>query len=156
MAAPELAGVHHVKIPTADLPAARAWYERVFGFRVTMEFPDDDGVVRGVAGEVPGLGPAILGLRENPQAARGSRGFDPVGLAVETPEDLDTWMRHLDEIGVPHSPLIEASIGWLLVFHDPDGIEHHLYTWAEHGRDLSHRRGYGRRVVTPSRPATEP
>ncbi|SFQ71151.1 hypothetical protein SAMN05421810_11426 [Amycolatopsis arida] len=47
----------------------------------------------------------------------------------------------------PHSAVIEASLGWLLVFADPDGPELHLYTWAEHGLDQSHRPGYGRRVA---------
>lgn len=82
MSLPRLAGVHHVKIPVTDLARSRDWYGRVFGFRVTWEFPDEEGVARGVAGEVPGFGDTILALRENPQAARGSKGFDPVGFAV--------------------------------------------------------------------------
>jgi len=46
---PALAGIFAVKLPVRDLAAARAWYERVFDLRPIFEFPDDDGVVRGVA-----------------------------------------------------------------------------------------------------------
>lgn len=146
MSLPRLAGVHHVKIPVTDLARSRDWYGRVFGFRVTWEFPDEEGVARGVAGEVPGFGDTILALRENPQAARGSKGFDPVGFAVADRADAQAWATHLDTLGIPHSPVIEASMGWLLVFNDPDGIEMHLYTWARHGIDQSGRPGYGRPV----------
>lgn len=45
--------------------------------------------------------------------------------------------------------MIEASIGWLLVLKDPDGLELHLYSWARHGIDHSARPGYGRPVATP-------
>ena len=35
---------------------SREWYEKVFGLTLEFEFPDDDGVVRGVAYSAPGLG----------------------------------------------------------------------------------------------------
>lgn len=146
MTAPMLSGIHHVKIPVTDVQSAREWYERVFGFEVDIEFPDDDGVVRGVAGTVPGLGRAMVALREHPVAAAGCAGFDPVSFAVDEASDLEAWMEHLDSHGIEHSPLIEASIGWLLVFHGPDGLEIHLYTWASHGEDHSDKPGYGTAV----------
>ncbi|SEC62165.1 Catechol 2,3-dioxygenase [Streptomyces sp. 3213] len=144
---PELAGIHHVKLPVTDLDRSRDWYGRVLGFKVTHEFPDaEDGVVRGVAGEVPGLGDSMLCLRVNSQAAQGCRGFDPVSFAVRDRADVEAWAAHLDTLGVPHSPVIEASIGWLLVFNDPDGLDLHLYSWAAHGVDHEGIPGYGRPV----------
>lgn len=68
--------------------------------------------------------------------------------AITDRTDAESWAAHLDTLGIPHSPVIEASIGWLLVFNDPDGLELHLYTWAEHGIDQYGRPGYGRRVQT--------
>ena len=65
--------------------------------------------------------------------------------------DVQEWADHLDELGIRHSPVIEASIGWLLVFDDPDGLQLHIYSFAAHGIDQSHRPGYGRRVVAPAR-----
>ncbi|MEW1830898.1 VOC family protein [Streptomyces sp. NPDC088196] len=144
---PELAGIHHVKMPVTDLDRSRDWYGRVLGFKVTYEFQDEDGVVRGVAGEVPGLGDSMLCLRVNSQAAQGCQGFDPVSFAVRDRADAEAWAAHLDTLGVPHSPVIEASIGWLLVFSDPDGLDLHLYSWAAHGVDHGDVAGYGRPVA---------
>jgi catechol 2,3-dioxygenase-like lactoylglutathione lyase family enzyme len=152
MTSPVLAGIHHVKTPVSDLTRSVQWYGQVFGFAVTMEFPDTDGVVRGVAGTVPGLGDTQLTLRVNPEAVRGCVGFDPVSFAVDGHADVVAWSAHLDTLGVAHSPVIEASVGWLLVFDDPDGISLHLYSWAGHGADHSDRPGYGRAAAT-ARPA---
>lgn len=149
MTARELAGVHHVKIPVTDLRRSLDWYRQVFGLRPAMQFRDADGVVRGLVGDVPGLGATTVGLRVNAAAAEGSRGFDPVSFAVRDRAGLEAWAAHLDDLGVRHSPLIEASIGWLLVFDDPDGLSLHLYTWAEHGIDQSGRPGYSAAIADP-------
>ena len=149
MAARELAGIHHVKIPVTDLSRSLHWYRQVFGLRPTMEFRDADGVVRGFAAEVAGLSPTLVTFRVNPAAVEGNRGFDPVSFAVRTRDELAAWAAHLDGLDVRRSPLIEASIGWLLVFDDPDGLTLHLYTWSEHGLDQSHRPGYGTPITDP-------
>ncbi len=141
---PRLTGIHHVKFPVSDLAASRAWYERVFGFEVTIEFPDEQGVVRGLAGTAKGLGEVGLALRENPAAAVGIRGFDPVSFGIEDKAAAEEWVVHLDSLGVPHSPVIDATVGWIVVFHDPDGTEIHLYSFAAHGIDQTGRAGYGR------------
>jgi catechol 2,3-dioxygenase-like lactoylglutathione lyase family enzyme len=133
-----------VKIPVTDLTRALDWYQRVFDAHVELEFPDEDGVVRGVAMRVPGVDNAWVSLRENPEVARGLQGFDPVMWGVEERADLEAWAEHLDALGISHSPVIDASVGWLLVFSDLDQLEHHLYTRVRHGIDQSHKHGYGR------------
>ncbi|MEV6010132.1 VOC family protein [Streptomyces sp. NPDC051976] len=147
MPGPPLAGIHHVKIPVTDLDRSLAFYSKVFGLTVEMEFPDSDGVVRGVAGRVPGLGETLLALRVNPAAAQGCADFDPVSFAVTGQAEIQDWAAHLDELAIDHSPVIEASVGWLLVFTDPDGLQLHLYSWAAHGIDHSDKPGYGRAVT---------
>lgn len=149
MSRPDLAGIHHVKIPVTDLTRSIDWYARVFGYRVTWEFPEADGAVLGVGGVLPGLGDTMVAMRVNPQAAAGCRDFDPVSFAVDDRADIEAWAAHLDHLDVPHSPVIEASIGWLLVFNDPDGLQLHLYSWAAHGVDHSDKPGYGRPAVHP-------
>ncbi|MGW6449306.1 VOC family protein [Lentzea sp. NPDC055074] len=141
----KISGIRGVKIPVSDLRRSIEWYDRVFGYEVVWEFADEDGVVRGVSGWVSD-GAAGLSLRENPAKAKAIAGFDPVNWAVETRRDLGEWIAHLDGLGIEHSPEIEASIGWLLVFNDPDGLEIHMYTDEEHGVDHGARPGYGRRV----------
>ena len=76
----EILGLHHVKVPVTDLARSRAWYERVFDFEPVMEFPDEDGVVRGVIYQPKNA--FTLALRENPAAARGMAGFS-VRLELE-------------------------------------------------------------------------
>ena len=146
MSSVSLAGVHHVKLPVTDLARSREWYERIFGLQVDLKFPDEKRVVRGVAGRVPGLGDCGIALRENAQAAAALVGFDPVSFGVRDRTAMESWMQHLDDHGVAHSPLIEASIGYLLVFDDPDGTSLHLYSWDRHGIDTSLRPGQGRPV----------
>jgi catechol 2,3-dioxygenase-like lactoylglutathione lyase family enzyme len=43
-------GIHHIKLPVSDLARSREWFERVLAYTVDWEFPDDDGIVRGVGG----------------------------------------------------------------------------------------------------------
>lgn len=146
MSTPAITGIHHVKLPVSDLAVSRAWYERVLGFIVTLEFEDEDGVVRGVAGTVPGLGESGLALRQNPEAAKGFAGFDPISFGIADHAAAEGWAAHLDSIGIDHSPIIEATIGWIVAFHDPDGTELRLYSFAMHGNDHSARPGSGRPV----------
>lgn len=126
MSAPSVHGVHHLEVPVTDLGRARAWYERVLGLQVTREFPDDDGVVRGVAGDLAGpSGSAVvtLALRVDPDHARGEGGFDPISLAVGDPEDLGAWRRHLADQGGEAPPLSDGEPVRAVAVHDLDGVE---------------------------------
>jgi catechol 2,3-dioxygenase-like lactoylglutathione lyase family enzyme len=133
MDAGEILGLHHIKVPVTDLARSRAWYERVFELEPILEFPDGDGVVRGVAYQP--LNGFSLSLRENPTVARAMAGFDPFAILLRDQPDVRHWADRLDALGIEHSPVIQATIGWLLVFHDPDGLELRFYTAARHGVD---------------------
>lgn len=139
-----LCGVATVKLPVASLETSRAWYDRVFGYDVELEFPDDDDVVRGVGGHLAGVPGTFLALREAPEVARALGGWNLVNWAVADRDQVNAWVDRLDELGVAHSPPIDATIGWMLVLHDPDGHELHLYAHQRHGIDQVGRRGYGR------------
>src|SRR6476661_7941668 len=93
-----------VKIPVADLAASRRWYADVFGLREEMEWPDPDGVVRGVA--LSGIGDILLALREHPEAAAATHGFGFLNVQVPSEEDLAGGAAHLDRLGVRHTPVI--------------------------------------------------
>ena len=36
-----ISGVHHIKLPVSDVGRSRAWYERVLGFELLMDFVED-------------------------------------------------------------------------------------------------------------------
>jgi catechol 2,3-dioxygenase-like lactoylglutathione lyase family enzyme len=148
MTEPRITGMFNVKVPVRDVARSRAWYHEVLGFAVDMEFPDETGVVRGVTGHLAGVPDVFFSLRENPEGAAGMEGADLVGLAVADRAAIEAWAARLDELGIEHSPTIDATVGWLLVFHDPDGIEIHLYSQERHGIDQTGRPGYGQAVAS--------
>jgi catechol-2,3-dioxygenase len=127
MSIPTVVGLRNVKVPVTDLRVALDWYGRVLGFRPTIEFPDADGVVRGVHGELPGIGD-VLALREDPDTARGLGAFAIANFVVADRAALQAWVTHLDELGVEHGPIVDAPRLSLVVVVNPDGQEIHLYT----------------------------
>jgi len=130
----EILGLHHIKIPVSDLPRSRSWYERVFDLEPLMEFRDDeDGVVRGVS--YHSKGELALSLRENVPAASGIAGFDPFAITLRGRPDIEHWARRLDELGVAHSAVIDAPIGYIMTFDDPDGLQLRFYTLNKNGAD---------------------
>ncbi len=145
--APRLDGIFGVKLPVRDLAVSRAWYERLFDLRLRAEFPDHDGVVRGVAYEIAGVSDVGLALRERPDIA-GLSGFDPVIFAVADNAAVDAWSRQLTELAIPHD-VFPGTLGMVVAFHDPDGLKIRLYSQERHGLDMSGKAGYGRLVTQP-------
>lgn len=139
-------GLHHVKIPVTDLARSREWYERVFDLEPSMEFRDDhDAVVRGVVYRAlrSSVGEITISLREQPTAARGLAGFDPFAMMLGGRADVEHWCERLDRLGVAHADIVDAPIGSILVFTDPDGIELRFYSLDPDGADPEGRRRIG-------------
>ncbi len=135
---PAIEGIHHLKLPVADLGRSLCFYERVLAAERIVEADhhrEDDGSLYAHILEVPGLG-ALLELRLDPEQAERQRGFDPVTLAVRDRIALEEWVGHLDAFGVPHSPVLTAIQAWLVVLADPDGHRLRLYSQETHGREL--------------------
>lgn len=128
-----LQGFHHVKLPVRDVDRSRAWYVRVLGFVVEIEFVEE-GVLMGVALRDPGDTVGVA-LRHDPMRAEALSGFDPIALGVPTREDIDRWAAHLDDLGESHGGVVTGHQGWALTgLHDPDGMEIRLYTLQRHDR----------------------
>ena len=139
-----ITGIKLIKLPVSNLRASARWYHQVFGATPILEFADaEDGVVRGLAFDLPGMKDG-LALREAPDHVAGVSGFNLAVWSVPAEADIDEWMTRLDELGVEHSPKIAATVGWMLIFNDPDGIEHHLYTTEPHGIDRADEPRAGR------------
>ena len=130
----EILGVHHIKIPVTDLVRSRAWYERVFDLEPRMEFATITMVLCAACPTGP-RETFALALRENPEAARGMAGYDPFAIMLRGRADVDHWVNRLDDLGVAHAPVTEATIGYILAFDDPDGLQLRFYTLDEHGAD---------------------
>jgi catechol 2,3-dioxygenase-like lactoylglutathione lyase family enzyme len=79
------------------------------------------------------VGSTLVGLHQH-QAAAPSGGFselrvglDHVGFGCADRAELERWERRLDELGVDHGAIKDASYGSGLSFRDPDGIALELF-----------------------------
>ncbi len=70
-------------------------------------------------------------------------------MLIPTRADLDEVIGHLDSLGAAHSPVITATLGWLLSAPDPDGILLSFYTAEQHPAQSVLSPGQGT-VLNPS------
>jgi glyoxylase I family protein len=54
-------------------------------------------------------------------------GLDHFAFKIADEDELKSWIAHLDEIGVAHSPVRELDLGKFVSFEDPDGIQFELW-----------------------------
>ena len=94
---PALAGIHHLKLPVADLARSLEWYRSRLGYQVQVEFVEQ-GTLMGVGLAHPAGGPD-LGLRLDPDRARAAAGFDYFAIGVPDKPAIDRLARRLDELG---------------------------------------------------------
>jgi catechol 2,3-dioxygenase-like lactoylglutathione lyase family enzyme len=136
MAAPQLNGIHHVKLPVRDLARSRAWYESRLGYRAAIEFVEK-GRLMGVTMRHPNGGPDF-GLRLDPARAEAAAGFDYFAIGVPSREAIQELADRLTALGESHAGVHFATIGWILPeLHDPDGHEVRFYTTVHHSEPPS-------------------
>ncbi|MFI9503012.1 VOC family protein [Nocardia sp. NPDC052566] len=128
---PTLAGVHHLKLPVADLARSIEWYRTRLGYRVQVEFTEN-GVLAGVGMHHPDGGPDFA-LRRDPERAAAAAGFDYFAIGVPDKAAILALAEHLTALGEQHAGVHFATIGWILpLLHDPDGHEVRFYTTQHH------------------------
>jgi catechol 2,3-dioxygenase-like lactoylglutathione lyase family enzyme len=120
--APVLSGFHHLKVPVADLDVSLAWYQEVFGANhlTGLDHVDSDGTRYATILQVPGL-PVLIELRWAPAAAHALRRCDLMVLGLDTDEQVDDWVEHLDAHNIEHSPILPGGGGPVIVIVEPDG-----------------------------------
>ena len=84
-AAPQLAGIHHLKLPVTDLARSREWYRTRLGYRVQAEFVEH-GQLMGYGLTHPDGGPPFA-LRLDPERARAAAGFTAQPARPRRPRD---------------------------------------------------------------------
>lgn len=129
--APLLAGVHHLKLPVADLRRSQDWYESRLGYRLSEEF-HDDGSLTGIGMRHPHGGPDIAFVL-SPERAAVAAGFDYFAIGVPDKPTMQVLAARLDDLGEAHAGVHRATFGWILpLLHDPDGHEVRFYSIAHH------------------------
>lgn len=129
--APILDGVHHLKLPVADLDRTSAWYESRLGYRAAIRFTQR-GQATGLV-MVHSNGGPMLGFLLDPERAARVCGFDYFSIGVPDKSALELLARRLSDFGEKHAGVHFATIGWILPgTHDPDGHEVRFYTTDHH------------------------
>jgi catechol 2,3-dioxygenase-like lactoylglutathione lyase family enzyme len=125
----QISGYHHVSLPVTNVLDSSDWYERVFGFaRVVIEEQENSvtaAILRHPAGIFLCLhnAPGRLPRWDGPALAAAVLSFRVPGYA-----DLAAWEQRLTELGVEHSTLHDAHLGWAVDLLDPDGTCIQLHT----------------------------
>jgi catechol 2,3-dioxygenase-like lactoylglutathione lyase family enzyme len=115
-----LAGVHHVAVPVTDILRSRDWYASVLEFIPVLDEESEDAITEVTLEHASGN--LTLCLYAAPRAAQALAGFTPFGLAVPSAVELERWKNKIASLGVPHTPIRPAHLGWVFDLTDPDEI----------------------------------
>jgi glyoxylase I family protein len=115
----------HVALSVRDLTVSTPWYEALFDAAPVID-EDTDPDMRHTVYMV-GNG-TLVGLHQHGTRAPDERfsefrvGLDHVSFGCANRDELEKWARRLDELGIQHGDIKDATYGSGLSFRDPDGI----------------------------------
>ena len=122
--------VAHIRLTVTDIVRSREFYESVFGWPVNLEVPADaDDATRErlaflFGGVIYNVGDSRIGLRPGADDTfdEDRTGLDHIAFRVGGKAELDGAADHLDSLGVPHEPVKDIGVMYILEFRDPDNI----------------------------------
>ncbi len=131
---PQHQGFGHVTLTVSDIERSADFYNRVFSAQ-TVDASEDQVGPYAIC-----MGPNfMLGLRTHASTQPGDAfrfdrvGLDHMGVHVESGEELEKWVAHLDEHGVDHSGIVESPFGLHISAKDPDRIAIEFFVAAQQG-----------------------
>ncbi|HEY2958392.1 MAG TPA: VOC family protein [Actinomycetota bacterium] len=117
--------VTHVALTVRDLAVSVPWYQALLDAEPVLDEdtdPDFHHTVYLLGNNT------LLGLHQHQQPAPAERfsefrvGLDHVSFGCADRAELEKWAQRLDDLGIAHGQIKEASYGSGLSFRDPDGI----------------------------------
>ena len=124
---PSITGISHIELSVRDAEQSGAWYRRVFGAETLTPVTRPDWGPGQVTTLLHPAGFAFGLLQHEPcEDGRFSEfrlGLDHLSFNVESRDEMDAWIAHLDACGVDHSPIKEEAYGSVIVFRDPDNVQ---------------------------------
>ena len=120
----------HVALTVRDLAVSVPWYEALFEADPVIDEdtdPDLHHTVYLIGNST------LIGLHQHAKPAPNERfsefrvGLDHVAFGCANRAELEKWARRLDELGVDHGDIKDATYGSGLSFRDPDGIALELF-----------------------------
>ena len=121
---PAFPALTHVAITVRDLAVSAPWYRALIGSDPVID-EDTDASYRHVVFALEN--DTLLGLHQHSQQAPNERfselrvGLDHVAFGCAARADLETWVGRLEDLGIEHGGIVDASYGSGLSFRDPDG-----------------------------------
>jgi glyoxylase I family protein len=115
----------HVALTVRDLSVSVPWYEALLDGAPVLDEDTDPDFHHTVY--LLGNG-TLLGLHQHGEPAPDEKfdehrvGLDHVGFGCANRAELEAWARRLDELGVKHGGIKDATYGSGVSFRDPDGI----------------------------------
>lgn len=113
----------HVAMSVHSCDASKPWYEKLFGAPPVID--EDTGPWRHVVWALPGG--TLIGIHEHPSTDKADTfsefriGLDHIAFHVPSRKDLEAWESKLNDLGIKHGGIVDASYGSGLSFRDPDG-----------------------------------
>lgn len=121
----EFPSVTHVAVTVSDLARSIAWYSALFDSAPVL---DEDVEAGSFHHTVFALSDGqLFGLHEHSQAIPGffdehRPGLDHISFRSADRNELEGWVKRLDDLGYTHGGIVDAPYGSGLSFRDPDGI----------------------------------
>ena len=121
----------HVALTVRDLAVSAAWYGALLDADPVIDEDTDPDLHHTVY--VVGNG-TLLGLHQHQMPTPSEAfsefrvGLDHVAFGCATRDELEKWAQRLDELGVEHGAIKDATYGSGLSFRDPDGIALEFFT----------------------------
>ena len=115
----------HVALTVRDLSVSVPWYQALLDAEPVLDEdtdPDFHHTVYLLGNNT------LLGLHQHQEPAPAERfsefrvGLDHVSFGCANRAELEKWAQRLDELGVTHGGIKDASYGSGVSFRDPDGI----------------------------------
>ena len=122
---PEFPSLTHVALTVRDLSVSVPWYESLLDAKPVLDEDTDPDFHHTVY--LIGNG-NLLGLHQHETPAPEGDfseyrvGLDHVSFGVANRAELEKWAQRLDELGVAHGGIKDATYGSGVSFRDPDGI----------------------------------
>ena len=129
---PTITGAHHIALTVADVSRSSTWYAELFGLQPVAQGKDDEVSFVVLAHPPSGW---LLGVRQyfkHPKDAFNEfrTGLDHLAFGVATRAELEAWVTELASRGIAFSPIADTSVGSVITFRDPDGIQLELWLSA--------------------------
>lgn len=116
--------ITHVALTVSDLDRSREWYRRLFDADPVID--EDTGPFHHAVWALDGG--TLVGIHKFPEGSEETAfderrmGLDHLAFGCTGRSDLAQWEQRLNDLGIAHGGIVDASYGSGLSFRDPDNI----------------------------------